>query len=306
MTWLTANRLGNLAAVKAHSKLGIDPASYPVDVSAAIAKAALPLMYRQMPGLFGVYMEANEQRGILVNAGLTTANQRHTAAHELGHHELGHRPDPARECAIDSGATRVGNIRGQGEIEMTAEAFATWFVMPRKAILAALADMGIAQPTTAAEVYLLSLLLGATYRATCRHLVNARIVSRAEADAWARVQPARLKRDAAAGHALDSTFDMDVWSLTGSGTFNIEATVGDLLVLGDSDAAVANGLPGLSLVAEGAVARVFRCEEELAPQLLADDPSGAASRLTVLGRPHGIYIPGGQNAAAPTSTELVP
>jgi len=305
MNWLTANRLGNLAAVKAHNKLGVDPVMYPVDVNAAIDAAGLPLMFRPMPGLFGVYMEANKQRGILVNAGLTAANRRHTCAHELGHHELGHRPDPARECAIDSGSTRVGKVRGQGEIEMTAEAFATWFIMPRKAILAALSDMCIARPTSAAEVYLLSLLLGATYRATCRHLVNARIVSRAEGDAWAGAQPARLKRDAAAGHTLASTFDMDVWSLTGSGTFNVEATVGDLLVLGEADAAVAEGLPGLSRVADDARAMVFRCDVEGGPQLLADDVSGGSTRLTVLDRPHGIYVPGGLSAAVPTSTELV-
>lgn len=304
MNWLTANRLGNLAAVKAHNKLGVVPASYPVDVNAAINASGLPLMFRPMPGLFGVYMETNSQRGILVNAGLTSANRRHTAAHELGHHELGHRPDPSRECAIDSGVARVGNVRGQGEIETTAEAFATWFVMPRKSILAALADMGIARPTTAAEVYLLSLLLGVAYRAACRHLVNARIVNRADADGWARVQPARLKRDAAAGLALASTFDMDVWSLTVSGSFNVEATVGDLLVLDEEDAAVAEGLPGLARVANCARATVFRCDAKAGPQLLADNASGSATRVTVLDRPHGIYVPGGQSAAVSTSTEL--
>ena len=303
MNWLTANRLGNLAAVKAHNHLGVDPVRYPVDVNAAINAAGLPLMFRPMPGLFGVYMEANEQRGILVNAGLTTANRRHTGAHELGHHELAHRPDPARECAIDSVNTRVGNVRGQGEVEMTAEAFATWFIMPRRAILTALSDMRIASPTSAAEVYLLSLLLGATYRATCRHLVNARFVTRVAADAWARVQPARLKRDAAAGYPLASTFDLDVWSLTAPGTFNVEATVGDLLVLDEADAAVAEGLPGLSRVADGARAAVFRCDIEAGPQPLADGVSGKPTWVAVLDRPNGIYVPGGQSAAASTSTE---
>ncbi|HEY0888662.1 MAG TPA: ImmA/IrrE family metallo-endopeptidase [Nocardioides sp.] len=305
MNWLTANRLANLAAVKAHNKLGIDTASYPVDVDAAIDAAGLSLMYRPMPGLFGIYMEANHQRGILVNAGLTAANRRHTAAHELGHHELRHRPDPGRECAIDAGTGRTGNVRGQGELEMTAEAFATWFLMPRKSILAALTDMGIARPTSAAEVYLLSLLLGATYRATCRQLVNVRIVNRAEADAWARIQPARLKRDAATGHALNSTFDMDVWSLLGTGALNVRATVDDLLILGEADATLAAELPGLSRVATHAGATVFRCESAAGPHVLVDATAGRATRITVLDRPLGIYVPGGQSINASTSTELV-
>lgn len=299
MNWLIANRLGHMAAAKAHGRLGVDPAGYPVDVNAAIAAADLPLMYRPMPRLFGIYMESDGNLGILVNSALNTATRRHTAAHELGHHELKHRPDPSRQCAIEStgssgpNGARIASFRAQGQVEMTAEAFAAWFTMPRKAVLAALADLGIGRPTTPAEVYQLSLLLGTSYRAACRHLVNTRIVAQGEAGAWARVQPGRIKREAAStgGYDLDSTRDVDVWSVAGPGALVVNATVGDLLVLDDQNAAIAAELSSFTKVAEKAGKSTFRCAAPLPSQLLGGDDPSSTTRLTVHARPQGIYIP---------------
>lgn len=313
MNWLTANRLGNLAAVKALSRLGVDPARYPVDVDAAINSAGLPLMHQPMHGLFGVYMEANGNRGILVNSGLTSAARRQTAAHELGHHELNHRPDPARECAVEVGATaasrgkRAANIRAQGDIEMTAEAFAAWFLMPRKAVLAALADLGIVRPTGPAEVYQLSLLLGTSYRATCRHLVSTRVASRAVADVWARAQPARLKRDAASagGYDLKSTLEVDVWSLMGSVAATVQAATGDLLVVEEPIATLADGLSSVSKVATAAGKSVFRCDLPLPPRILAGTDSSSAIQLSVRDRPRGIYLSDDRANNTPPTAEVL-
>lgn len=236
MNWTMANRLGHIAATKAHSRLGIDVGEYPVNVSKAIDTAGLSLIRRPLPRLFGVYVEANGNRGVMVNSNLTRATRRHTEGHELGHHEFGHRPDPARECAIDGYAAAAagpqGRVTTQGQVEMTAEAFAAWFLMPRRAVMAALTDLGIDRVTLPAEVYRLSLLLGTTYRATCRHLVNIRLASRDDADQWARTPPGRLKNALAAevGIILDSTFDVDVWDLRTASSARVEASVGDLLI----------------------------------------------------------------------------
>ena len=178
----------------------MDPGAYPVNVSKAIDDAGLSLMWRPLPRLFGVYVESGGNRGVLVNSVMTRATRRHTAAHELGHHEFGHRPDPARQCAIEpaggssSGVARPGSRAGRGRDDRGG----VRRVVPdaakggdRRA-----GRPGLRKPTSASEVYQLSLLLGTTFRATCRHLANLRIVSQADADAWARVQPARLKRDA--------------------------------------------------------------------------------------------------------------
>lgn len=299
MNWLMANRLGHIAAAKAHGRLGVDPARYPVDVSRAIDTAQLALMWRPLPRLFGIYMEARGNRGVLVNSTMTRATRRHTAAHELGHHELGHRPDPARECAIEPGSSvghrstgrAPGRVRAQGEIEMTAEAFAAWFLMPRKAIMAAISDLGIGRVTSAAEAYQLSLLLGTTFRATCRHLANVRLTAQTAADAWSGVQPGRLKHElaSATGVQLSSTQDVDVWDLRTSTKAWVEASVGDHLILPDVLGNAAGEVPGLTAVtsAEGAAATVCTAAQTAVPI-----PSAAHSiEIVIHDRPLGLYVP---------------
>lgn len=295
MNWTMANRLGHIAATKAHSRLGVDVGDYPVNVSKAIDAAGLSLMRRPLPSLFGVYVEANGNRGVMVNANLTRATRRHTEGHELGHHEFGHRPDPARQCAIDATAAGTaggpqGRIRAQGQVEMTAEAFAAWFLMPRRAVLAALTDLGIDTLTSAAEMYRLSLLLGTTYRATCRHLMNIRFVSRADADLWTRMQPGRLKKALATevGATLDSTSDMDVWDLRAASRPRVEASVGDLLMLpfelrGAAEAA------GLTVVATDSTTAVLECTASTGLTRLVG--AGRPLSLVVHDRPNGLYMP---------------
>ena len=90
-TWSQAHRIANLAAALAHGDLGTDPGQFPVDVYSAIGDAGIILMWRPLPRLFGMYInEPGARPGILINNGLDHASQRHTAAHELGHHVLGH------------------------------------------------------------------------------------------------------------------------------------------------------------------------------------------------------------------------
>ncbi|MFD0394650.1 ImmA/IrrE family metallo-endopeptidase [Streptomyces nogalater] len=71
---------------------------------------------------------------MLLNASLNAVTQRHTAAHELGHHRLGHRT--AADEEMDP-ALRWGDGSWPEE-EKTAEAFAAWFLMPLPAVRAAL------------------------------------------------------------------------------------------------------------------------------------------------------------------------
>jgi hypothetical protein len=296
MNWTMANRLGHIAATKAHSRLGVDVREYPVNVSRAIDAAGLSLIRRPLPRLFGVYVEANGNRGVMVNANLTRATRRHTEGHELGHHVFGHRPDPARECGIDGTTASAtaggpqGPVGAQGQVEMTAEAFAAWFLMPRRAVMAALTDFGVDAVTSSAEVYRLSLLLGTTYRATCRHLVNIRFASRDDADQWARTQPGRLKKALAAevGMTLDSTFDMDVWDLRTASGARVEASVGDLLVL-PTDLRAAAEAAGLTVVSADSTTVAIECTAATALTHLVG--AGRPLPLVVHDRLPGLYLP---------------
>ncbi|WP_436776756.1 ImmA/IrrE family metallo-endopeptidase [Yinghuangia sp. YIM S09857] len=91
MNWDVAHKVAAIASVQAHRDLGVDRAGY-VHVHAALTRAGVDVLARPMPTLFGVYQpgRAAEEPSVLLNARLNIVTQRHTAAHELGHHRLGH------------------------------------------------------------------------------------------------------------------------------------------------------------------------------------------------------------------------
>jgi hypothetical protein len=109
----------------------------------------------------------------------------------LGHHRFDH------GSRIDLGLDLFDDVPAQGvgstSEERVAEAFASWFLMPRPAVVAGLGLLGVQRPTSPLDVYRLALLLGTGYRTTVRHLPNLRLLTRAVADSWLRVAPGRLK-----------------------------------------------------------------------------------------------------------------
>lgn len=188
-TWLKAHQLANLAAAQAHGDLGVDPERFPVDVYGAIGEADVMLIWRPLPRLFGVYLDEPDSRpGIVLSNGLSHAAQRQTAAHEFGHHVLGH--GTRTDVDLDALTERRTNWP---DVEKAAEAFASWFLMPRRAMLAAMGHLGLERLTEPADVYRLSLLLGTPYRSTLRHLPNVRLASRALTRGWMNVAPGRIK-----------------------------------------------------------------------------------------------------------------
>ena len=138
-TWAEANGVGMLAAAQAHGDYGIDTATWPVSIYDAIYTAGVVTMWQRMPRQFGAYLNDRGSRpGILINNGLPYAAQRQTAGHELGHHWWKH------------GTREDGNLDPPGDRrpswppeEKLAESFAAWFLMPRKAAMAALDRLGI-------------------------------------------------------------------------------------------------------------------------------------------------------------------
>jgi len=188
-TWAEANGVGMLAAAQAHGDYGIDTAIWPIDIYGAIYTAGVVTMWQQMPRQFGAYLNDQGSRpGILINNGLPHAAQRQTAGHELGHHWWKH------------GTREDGNLDPAGDRrppwpseEKLAESFAAWFLMPRKAAMAALDHLGIKEPRSPADAYQLSLLLGTPYRATVRHLPNIRLAHSAKATDWIKVPPNVIK-----------------------------------------------------------------------------------------------------------------
>lgn len=234
-----------------------------------------------------------------VNNRLPRAVRRHSAAHELGHHQLGH------QCTLDAGpledpARSLLDARRGGwpDHEKTAEAFAAWFLMPRRAVQSVLADMGIAAPTSAEQIYQLALRLGTSYAATVRHLATLKVITRPRAQQWATIAPGALKRRLAGQH-LSSTRDIDVWdlALAPRHTSAAVASGGDLLLVpGTQIQHVAGPVEDIGASIEGA--QQLKCTEPdvLQAPVSVTTESGSFS-LLVESRPTGLYRPSPRAAA---------
>jgi Zn-dependent peptidase ImmA (M78 family) len=239
-TWLHAHRTANLAAAQAHGDLDVGPSRFPIDVYGAIERTGVMLMWRRLPRAFGMYVNnPAAQPGILINNQLEPAVQRHTAAHELGHHCLRH----GNRIDLDLDPLTTPR-RGWTEVEKAAEAFAVWFLMPRRAVAAALALLGLNRPRLPEHVYQLSLLLGTPYRTTVRHLVNIRLAGNQQANSWMAAQPYRIKQRIDPGPRPPSR-KPDVWWVDRrmSGV-TLQASPGDRFVIDPWGTAVTLHLTG--------------------------------------------------------------
>ena len=291
MSWPTAHRVAHIAAVQALHDLQVPQGLFPVHVEAAIDQAGVSLMWQPMDQLFGTYLKVGGVRGILVNERLTRSGRRHTAAHELGHHRFGHRLEPGSPCTVDTGDGQ-GPPRRWTPDEKAAEAFADWFLMPPKAVRAALDCLGLTRPDGPASVYQLSLLLGTTYRATARHCVSLRLASSADREAWSKVSPGTLKQQLLA-RPLSSTLQVDVWFVRQPETGQPIArhqSPGDLLVL---HAGVLRRAGDLPITDNGLDQVVITAPDAGTHTLEVVSAQGdiVDLRLIVHRRPHGLHLP---------------
>lgn len=208
MTWSAAHREGSIAANYLLSDLGLDRDRW-IDVFDVLHEQGIVAARRPMPRLAGAYIPGGtaSTTGVLVNSNHPTSKQRYTAAHELGHHHLGHGTcfDPE---------TDVVEQWGNGPLpqrEKAAEAFASWFLMPQPLVRGTLDRLALSSHDPL-DVYALSLRIGASYRATVQRLQTLQFISVGQARALARVRPATLKRQLAGRwHPRDSR--ADVWRI---------------------------------------------------------------------------------------------
>lgn len=276
MNWALAHRIASIAAVQAHRDLGIDRTQY-VHVHRALGAADVIGMAQPMPRLFGVYLSpADKGPAVLLNASLNAITQRHTAAHELGHHRLGHRT--AADEELDP-ALRWGNGSWPEE-EKTAEAFAAWFLMPLPAVRAALERICGGRPSRPEHAYRVARELGTSYAGTVRHLVNLRLLDAGRADQWSKISPAGLRSSLAGGASLPAQAQVHVITAASAGQ-TVYADAGDVLVL-HLDNAVFDVLPkGLeSWTSDGAT--------PLASAVVTDElPPGEQGPVEVTAPPYG-------------------
>ena len=139
--------------------------------------------------LLGIYQRIGDATGIAINAARPRPLQRFTAAHELGHHELGH------TAHLDTEATISELMHDPQEIQ--AQAFAASLLMSELAVEVRLEHRGHDPDwpdLAAADVYLMSAELGVSYLAAVTQLRVLQKISLAQARAFASESPLRLKQ----------------------------------------------------------------------------------------------------------------
>jgi Zn-dependent peptidase ImmA (M78 family) len=184
-----------------------------VDVYGAIAQLGVPLMFTKLDGLLGAYYR-EPAPGVLVTTQRPLSQQRFTAAHELGHHHLGHNPSLDDETILRR-APFEGDA-GDDLQEVEAEAFAAAFLLPRWLLDwhcerqewtdASFRDPGL--------VYQLALRVGTSYEATVWTLHRYDVFDRTTAREMANLEIKKLKQKLLRGYVPESFREVDVWLVT--------------------------------------------------------------------------------------------
>ena len=200
-------RKGSLRAQRALRDLGLDVGA-PIDVFGAIEREQVWLMFQPLDRLFGAYRR-HDAPGIVVHSGHPVRTQRFTAAHELGHHLLGHDISVDSREEVEPGES---SLPGQ---EVQAQAFAATFLMPVQLVNRALSRVELPRkPNTIdpEQAYRVSLELGSSYAATVAQLRALDRISAANARELHRARPIDIKTQLALGERPANP-RADVWPL---------------------------------------------------------------------------------------------
>jgi Zn-dependent peptidase ImmA (M78 family)/predicted secreted protein len=225
------------AALRLQRDLGLDRGEargQRIDVFGAIYRENVPLLFRKLEPLMGAYMRPGGNPGIILTTRRPLGQQRFTAAHELGHHILGHDPHADDDSILRRSPDRARDYSSLPAAEQEADAFASYFLVPDWLISTVMQRHGwtpqvLQNPEV---VYQLSLRMGASYSATLFALARNKVLGSGMRQQLAQAKPGSIKRALLPDHPLASTHDVDVWTLTerDEGTL-IEAGRDDLFVV---------------------------------------------------------------------------
>lgn len=193
LPWSKIHLFAAAESMRAHRELGVDT-SRPIDPFLALQHSGVLVMRQSLDRLSGAYLPASStvgnRPGVLINVAHPLSRQRYTAAHELWHH----RRDSDLILDADTEWLARGE-KGQSDRERLAEAFASWFLMPKRLVesMIDMLDM-TAQSLDEQSVYGLALELGTSYAATVSQLHGLKLITATVRDRLLRTTPQTIKR----------------------------------------------------------------------------------------------------------------
>lgn len=163
-----------MTAARLHARLGLS-VSNPVDPIGVAVSEGIWLMQTPLEaGVAGYYLRQGAVAGICLNSDEPIQRRRFSAAHELGHHFLGHGSVVDRTDGSSSGSTLQ---------EVDADVFASAFLMPLAVMNSALNRLGMRKVGELAEtdVYRVSVEMGVSNAAATWRLWELDRLSRGDA-----------------------------------------------------------------------------------------------------------------------------
>ncbi|HCK82997.1 MAG TPA: hypothetical protein DHW63_00250 [Hyphomonadaceae bacterium] len=209
---------GMRAAETAHRNLGTRDAlgrSVRIDVFGTIVRSGATLMFQPLDKLMGAFFRAEETAGILITTERPIGLQRFTAAHELGHMLMGHKPHADDEEILRRAPIASGAMRAPPQ-EREADAFASSFLLPNWLLSKLVEQQKWSLPALqdSDTLYQASLRMGASYSATIYAFERNNAVSRGVQQDLLKVQPRTVKQRLVADLAPSRWQNTDVWKLT--------------------------------------------------------------------------------------------
>lgn len=169
-----------------------------VDVYRVIEARDVWLSFDPYEDVLGHYQRQGHAAGISINARRPPPLQRFTAAHELGHHELGH------DFSFDNEEDITGRVRDP--LETQAQVFAANLLMSEVSVEAAL-EMWNLDPIVpdldAVAAYVLSAQLGVSYKAMLMQLVMLEKLGWAAYRSLTKSSPLQIKRQLLQSYPLE-------------------------------------------------------------------------------------------------------
>ena len=185
-----------------------------IDVFGMLVKRDIPVLFRPLKKLLGAFVnDPDMDKGVIVTTRPPLRSQRFTAAHELGHAELGHETSYDGEEIL----TRALFVKGAGfdPREDQANAFATELLTPPWLIVHHMERQwwerkDLTDPIVA---YQLALRMGSSYSATCYALAENGGIDAATRERLLGVKPKTIKQALLKPYEPESWYG-DVWLVT--------------------------------------------------------------------------------------------
>src|SRR6266446_4535071 len=212
--YASAIRKAALEAARLHRDLAIQARTVHgngrVDVYGTVARLGVPLVFTRLDGLLGAYYR-EPSPGVLVTTQRPLNQQRFTAAHELGHHHLGHTPSLDDDSILRRAPYQARANDNLQEVE--AEAFAAAFLLPRWLLdwHCERQDWTDADLHDPALVYQLALRVGTSYGATVWTLLRYDVFDHAMARSMINIELKKVKRKLLRGYSPQNFRGVDVW-----------------------------------------------------------------------------------------------